>query len=35
VPDPTVPRERIVLDPASFDGGAPLREITPGHFAAV
>jgi ABC-type oligopeptide transport system ATPase subunit len=35
VPDPDAPRQRIVLDPASFDRGAPLREIAPGHFAAV
>ncbi len=35
VPDPTRNRERIVLDPASFDADAPLREITPGHFAAL
>jgi oligopeptide transport system ATP-binding protein len=35
VPDPTKARERIVLDPASFDAKAPLREITPGHLAAV
>ncbi len=35
VPDPTATRDRIVLEPGSFDAGAPLREITPGHFAAV
>ena len=34
-PDPTVPRRRTVLDPASFDRAAPLREVTAGHFAAV
>jgi ABC-type oligopeptide transport system ATPase subunit len=33
--DPNAPRERIVLDPASFDRTAPLRELTAGHFAAV
>jgi ABC-type oligopeptide transport system ATPase subunit len=35
VPDPDAPRQRIVLDPDSFDRGAPLREVTQGHFAAI
>jgi ABC-type oligopeptide transport system ATPase subunit len=35
VPDPTAPRQRVVLDPASFDRTAPLREVEPGHFAAA
>jgi oligopeptide transport system ATP-binding protein len=36
VPDPEAPRQRIVLDPASFDRAAPLRETgAAGHFAAV
>ena len=35
VPDPAAPRERIVLDPASFDRQAPLREIGSQHWAAV
>jgi peptide/nickel transport system ATP-binding protein len=35
VPDPDAPRQRIVLDPASFDRAAPLREIAAGHLAAV
>ncbi len=35
VPNPDAPRHRIVLDPASFNRGAPLREIGTGHFAAV
>jgi ABC-type oligopeptide transport system ATPase subunit len=35
VPDPDAPRQRIVLDPASIDRGAVLREISSGHFAAV
>ena len=35
MPDPALPRERIVLDPASFDRAAPLREIAAGHYAAV
>ena len=35
VADPDAPRHRIVLDPASFDRAAPLREIAAGHVAAV
>ena len=35
VPDPDAPRKRIVLDPASFDRGAPLRQIAAGHLAAI
>jgi oligopeptide transport system ATP-binding protein len=35
VPDPDAPRHRIVLDPASFNRRAPLREISAGHLAAV
>jgi peptide/nickel transport system ATP-binding protein len=35
VPDPDVPRQRIVLDPASFARDASLKEIEPGHFAAI
>jgi ABC-type oligopeptide transport system ATPase subunit len=35
VPDPSVPRQRIVLDPASFDRNASLKEIEPGHVAAI
>ena len=35
VPDPGAPRQRIVLDPASFDRTAPLREISSGHLAAI
>jgi oligopeptide/dipeptide ABC transporter ATP-binding protein len=35
VPDPEARRQRIVLDPASFDRSAPLREISAGHLAAV
>jgi oligopeptide transport system ATP-binding protein len=35
VPDPDAQRHRIVLDPASFDRAAPLREVGSGHFAAV
>ena len=33
--DPGAKRQRIVLDPASFDRTAPLREVGTGHFAAV
>jgi oligopeptide transport system ATP-binding protein len=35
VPHPDAQRVRLVLDPASFDRAAPLREIGIGHFAAV
>jgi ABC-type oligopeptide transport system ATPase subunit len=35
VPDPTVPRQRIVLDPASFDRAATLRQVASDHWAAV
>jgi ABC-type oligopeptide transport system ATPase subunit len=35
VPDPTATRERIVLDPASFDREAPLREVGASHWAAL
>ncbi len=33
--DPDAPRQRIVLDPTSFDREAPLRALGPGHWAAV
>jgi ABC-type oligopeptide transport system ATPase subunit len=33
--DPDAPRHRIVLDQAAFDREAPLREVGPGHWAAV
>ena len=35
VPDPDAPKRRIVLDPASVNRDAALREISAGHFAAV
>jgi oligopeptide/dipeptide ABC transporter ATP-binding protein len=35
VPDPTAPRQRIVLDAATFDRAASLREIAAGHWAAI
>jgi ABC-type oligopeptide transport system ATPase subunit len=33
--DPDAPRQRITLDPVSFDAGAPLRQIGSSHWAAV
>jgi oligopeptide/dipeptide ABC transporter ATP-binding protein len=33
--DPDAPRQRIVLDPASVDREAALREIAAGHWAAI
>jgi len=35
VADPGAKRQRIVLDPESFDRHAPLREIAAGHAAAI
>jgi ABC-type oligopeptide transport system ATPase subunit len=35
VPDPAAVRQRIVLDPESFNRAAPLREIAAGHLAAL
>ena len=35
VPDPDAQRQRVVLDPASVNRDAALREISAGHFAAV
>ena len=35
VPDPDAPRQRVVLDPASVNRDAALREISAGHFAAM
>ena len=35
VPDPTTQRQRIILDPASFNREAPLREVAAGHVAAI
>ena len=35
VPDPDAKRQRIVLDPATVSPDAVLREVTPGHWAAV
>jgi oligopeptide transport system ATP-binding protein len=33
--DPDAPRNRIVFDAKSFDRNAPLREVDPGHWAAL
>jgi peptide/nickel transport system ATP-binding protein len=33
--DPDAPRQRVVLDPASMNRDAALREISAGHFAAI
>jgi ABC-type oligopeptide transport system ATPase subunit len=35
VPDPSAPRQRIALEPGSFDRQAALREIAAGHWAAI
>jgi oligopeptide transport system ATP-binding protein len=35
VPDPRVSRQRVVLDPGSFQREAPLRSVGDGHFAAI
>ena len=35
VPDPDASRQRLVLDPATVDRDAPLREIAAGHVAAI
>jgi hypothetical protein len=35
VPDPTAPRQRVVLDPSSFRRDAPLRAVGNGHQAAI
>ena len=35
VPDPDAPRQRVVLDPASVNRDAALREIAAGHWAAL
>jgi len=33
--DPDTPRQRVPLDPASFDPAAPLRQVATAHWAAV
>jgi ABC-type oligopeptide transport system ATPase subunit len=32
-PDPSGARARVRFDPATFDPGAELRELAPGHWA--
>jgi oligopeptide/dipeptide ABC transporter ATP-binding protein len=34
-PDPDAPRLRIALDRGSLRNDLPLREIAPGHWAAI
>jgi ABC-type oligopeptide transport system ATPase subunit len=34
-PDPAAPRQRIVLDPASFNRGAALKQVGAEHWAAI
>jgi hypothetical protein len=33
--DPDAPKHRVVLDPASVNRDAALKEIAAGHFAAI
>jgi ABC-type oligopeptide transport system ATPase subunit len=33
--DPDAPRQRIILDPATFDRETPLRQVASAHWAAV
>jgi peptide/nickel transport system ATP-binding protein len=35
VRDPDAPRQRVILDPATINRNATLREVAAGHFAAV
>jgi peptide/nickel transport system ATP-binding protein len=35
LPDPSAPRQRVVLDPSSFRRDAPLRAVGDGHQAAI
>ena len=35
VPDPNAQRQRVILDPDSFDRRAPLKEVASGHLAAI
>jgi len=35
IPDPDAPRQRIVLDPATVNRAAALKEIAAGHWAAI
>ena len=33
--DPDSRRERMVVEPAAFEAGLPLREVAAGHYAAI
>jgi ABC-type oligopeptide transport system ATPase subunit len=33
--DPDAPRQRIELDPKTFNRDAPLQQVAAGHWAAV
>jgi ABC-type oligopeptide transport system ATPase subunit len=35
IPDPDAPRQRIVLDPATMNRTAALKEVSAGHWAAI
>jgi ABC-type oligopeptide transport system ATPase subunit len=35
LPDPDAPRVRVALSPGEFDPAAALREVAPGHWAAI
>jgi oligopeptide/dipeptide ABC transporter ATP-binding protein len=35
IPDPDAPRQRVTLDPKSFQREAPLRQVAEGHWAAI
>ncbi|MBI2834703.1 MAG: ABC transporter ATP-binding protein [Acidobacteria bacterium] len=35
IPDPEVRRQRMLLDPATVNRDRPLREVAPGHWAAI
>jgi oligopeptide transport system ATP-binding protein len=35
VPDPTATRQRIILDPSTFNREAALREVSAGHWASI
>jgi oligopeptide/dipeptide ABC transporter ATP-binding protein len=35
IPDPKAERQRIILDPSSFDSEAALRPVAEGHVAAI
>ena len=35
IPDPDAARQRVTLDPGSFQREAPLRQVADGHWAAI